>query len=84
MHLQIAQTRDCSDTATPIIACSEDLPEHFDCDEFFKVRVGEDVTWREAQRATAAYYGMIEWVDRQYGRVIAKLEELNVEAHLPD
>jgi choline-sulfatase len=40
--------------------------------------VGTDVTWREAHRATAAYCGMVEWVDRQYGRVIAKLEELNV------
>ena len=56
----------------------EDLPENFDCDDFFKVRVGRDVTWREAHRATAAYYGMVEWVDRQYGRVIARLEELNV------
>ena len=56
----------------------EDLPENFDCDDFFKVRVGRDVTWREAQRATAAYYGMVEWVDRQYGRVIVRLEELNV------
>ena len=25
----------------------EDLPENFDCDDFFKVRVGRDVTWRE-------------------------------------
>ena len=56
----------------------EELPEQFDCADFFKVRVGTDVTWREAHRATAAYYGMIELVDRQYGRVIAKLEELEV------
>lgn len=56
----------------------EELQERFDCADFFKVRVGTDVTWREAHRATAAYYGMIEWVDRQYGRVIAKLDELNV------
>jgi choline-sulfatase len=56
----------------------ENLPEQFDCDDFFKVRVGTDVTWREAHRATAAYYGMIELVDRQYGRVVSKLEELNV------
>ena len=28
--------------------------------------------------ATAAYYGMIEWVDMQYARVISRLEELNV------
>ena len=56
----------------------EELPEQFDCHEFFKVKVGEDVTHREAHRATAAYYGMIEWADRQYARVIAKLEELAV------
>ena len=56
----------------------EDLPEKFACDDFFKVKIGEDVTYREAHRATAAYYGMIEWVDIQYARVIARLEELNV------
>ena len=56
----------------------EELPEQFDCHEFFKVKVGEDVTHREAHRATAAYYGMIDWADRQYAHVIAKLEELAV------
>jgi choline-sulfatase len=56
----------------------EDLPSNFDCHEFFKVKIGEDVTYREAHRATAAYYGMIEWVDMQYTRVISKLEEMNV------
>ncbi len=56
----------------------EDVPETFDCHGFFKVKIGEDVTYREAHRATAAYYGMIEWVDRQYARVISKLEELSV------
>ena len=56
----------------------EELQDHFDCDGFFKVRIGEDVTLREARRATAAYYGMIETVDRQYGRVVNQLEELGV------
>ncbi|HRW08566.1 MAG TPA: sulfatase-like hydrolase/transferase [Caldilineaceae bacterium] len=56
----------------------EELPANFDCHDFFKVAVGRDVTHREAHRATAAYYGMIEWADAQFGRVIAKLEELNV------
>ena len=56
----------------------EDLPEKFECDDFFKVRVGEEVTYREAHRATAAYYGMIEWADMQYARVISKLEALDV------
>ena len=39
----------------------------------FRVRVGEDVTYRQAHRATAAYYGMIEWMDAQFNRVIEKL-----------
>ena len=56
----------------------EDLPANFDCHEFFKVKIGKDVTYREAHRATAAYYGMIEWVDMQYTRLISKLEELDI------
>ena len=56
----------------------EELPDNFDCHDFFKVKIGEDVTYREAHRATAAYYGMIDWTDTQYARVVAKLEELNV------
>jgi len=56
----------------------EDLPKNFDCHDYFKIKVGEDVTYREAHRATAAYYGMIEWTDMQFGRVISKLEALNV------
>ena len=56
----------------------ENLPDNFDCHEFFKVQIGKDVTYREAQRATAAYYGMIEWVDSQFARVIKRLEDLNV------
>lgn len=40
--------------------------------------MGKDVTYRQAHRATAAYYGMIEWLDAQFGRVIEKLEHLNV------
>ena len=45
---------------------------------FFRVEVGKDVTYRQAHRATAAYYGMIEWMDAQFGRVIDKMEHLNV------
>ncbi len=52
--------------------------EQFECDDFFKVRVNQDVTYRQAHRATAAYYGMIEWMDAQFARVIEKLEHLNV------
>ena len=56
----------------------EDLPHAFDCHDLFKVKIGEDVTYREAHRATAAYYGMVEWLDAQFGRVIDQLEYLNV------
>ncbi len=56
----------------------EDLPENFDFADTSKIKVGGDVTYREAHRATAAYYGMIEWADTQFGRVISKLEALNV------
>ena len=52
--------------------------DKFECNDFFKVRFGEDVTHRQAHRATAAYYGMIDWMDQQFGRVIEKLEHLNV------
>jgi choline-sulfatase len=35
---------------------------------------GKDVTAREIQRATAAYYGMIEEIDSDYRRVLDRLE----------
>ena len=56
----------------------EEPNAQFECHDFFRVRVGEDVTYRQAHRATAAYYGMIEWMDAQFNRVIEKLEHLNV------
>ena len=56
----------------------EEPNAQFECDNFFRVRVGEDVTYRQAHRATAAYYGMIEWMDAQFSRVIEKLEHLNL------
>lgn len=39
-----------------------------------QVRPGIDASERELRRATAAYYGMVEEVDTQYGRVLAALE----------
>ena len=59
----------------PII---EEPNDKFSYDNFFRVQVGKDVTYRQAHRATAAYYGMIEWMDAQFGRVIEKMEHLNV------
>ena len=56
----------------------KDRTHKFECNDFFKVRFGEDVTHRQAHRATAAYYGLIDWMDQQFGRVIEKLEHLNV------
>jgi choline-sulfatase len=40
-----------------------------------KVIPGEDATLREIQRAVAAYYGMIETVDENYGKILNALEE---------
>jgi len=39
----------------------------------FVVRAGVEVTERELRRATAAYYAMIEHVDRQFGQVLTAL-----------
>ena len=39
-----------------------------------QVDVGTDVTERDMQRATAAYYGMIETIDEYYGVVLDALE----------
>ena len=39
-----------------------------------QVDVGTDVTERDMQRATAAYYGMIETIDEYYGIVLDALE----------
>ena len=39
-----------------------------------QVRQGTDASERELRRATAAYYGMVETIDEQYGQVLAALE----------
>jgi len=39
-----------------------------------QVRPEVDVSERELRRATAVYYGMVETIDEQYGRVIRALE----------
>lgn len=46
-----------------------------DWEEGFTVEPREDATIRELTRATAAYYGMVETVDRQFGRVVDALEQ---------
>lgn len=56
----------------------EEPNENFGYDNFFRVQINKDVTYRQAHRATAAYYGMIEWMDTQFGRVVEKMEHLNV------
>lgn len=40
------------------------------------VSPGEDVTRREIQRATAAYYAMVETVDHHFGQVLSKLRQV--------
>lgn len=39
-----------------------------------RVTPGEDVSRREIQRTTAAYYAMVETIDESFGRVIESLE----------
>jgi len=39
-----------------------------------QVRPGIDCNVRDLRRATAAYYGMIEHIDHQYGRLLERLE----------
>ena len=41
-----------------------------------QVRPGVDASERELRRATAAYYGMVEGIDTQYGRVLERLEHV--------
>lgn len=41
-----------------------------------RVVPGRDVSEREIRRALAAYYGMIEQLDEQFGRVVDKLERM--------
>ena len=41
-----------------------------------QVRPGVDVTEREIRRATAAYYGMVEGIDEDYGKVLTALEHV--------
>ncbi len=40
-----------------------------------EVKPGVDVSAREIRRATAAYYGMVEEIDAEYGRVLDALEQ---------
>ncbi len=41
-----------------------------------EVTPGDDVSEREIRRATAAYYGMVEELDEDYGKVLAALEHV--------
>ncbi len=52
----------------------DQLPDHPALADH-RVMVGEDVSVREMQRAVAAYYGMIETIDTQYGRIMSALEQ---------
>ncbi len=56
------------------------VPLHVETETFgqpfldrFQVKPGRDVTEREIRRATAAYYGMIEEIDTDYGTVLDRL-----------
>jgi choline-sulfatase len=39
-------------------------------------RVDDDLSERDARRATAAYYGMVEQADAMFGEVVARLQEV--------
>ena len=54
----------------------EDPPNDHPCHQQYRVRVGEDVTEREVQRATAAYYAQVEYMDRCFGQVLDTLEHI--------
>jgi choline-sulfatase len=55
----------------------EGPPNDHPCHQQYNVVVGEDVCEREVYRATAAYYGQVEFIDTMYGKVLETLEELN-------
>lgn len=58
---------------TPFV---EDIPfEHASLNRG-RVQAGKDVTERDIRKATAAYYGMIEEIDEDYGKVIKQLEHV--------
>ncbi len=55
----------------------EGPPNDHPCHTQYAVKVGEDATEREVLRATAAYYGQVQFADEMFGRVIDTLEQLN-------
>jgi len=55
----------------------EKAPNNHPCYQQYALKVGIDVSEREITRATAAYYGQIEWMDRMFGEVIKTIEKCN-------
>lgn len=56
----------------------ETAPNDHPCHKQYNVVVGNDVTEQELLRATAAYYGQVEFIDTMYGKVLQTLKKLNV------
>jgi choline-sulfatase len=56
----------------------EGPPDNHPCYTQYNAVVGEDVTERQVQRATAAYYGQVEFTDNMFGMLMDKMEQLNV------
>lgn len=54
---------------------SDDRPADHPALSGHRVIVGEDISVREMQRATATYYGMVETIDTLYGRVMSAVEQ---------
>jgi len=56
----------------------EGPPDDHPCYNQYSAKVGEDVTERQVLRATAAYYGQVEFTDITFGIVLDKMDQLNI------
>ena len=54
----------------------EDVPFEHHALNRGRAVVGEEITRRDIQKATAAYYGMVEETDEDYGALMSHLEEV--------
>ncbi len=52
-------------------------PNDHPCHTQYAVSVGQDTTEREILRATAAYYGQVQFIDEMYARVLDAFEQVN-------
>lgn len=55
----------------------ESAPDDHPCHNQYAVSIGEDATEREILRATAAYYGQVQFIDEMFGRVLTAFNQVN-------